>query len=183
MDQKNPEVEKWLATSQTEQIALMGDVPAQHKHKIKEEFCFALSENKCDRMKRWLINYKDIQPTNSALEEFLIKTKNLSDLKHNQGVHYMIEILNMYVQERGRNMMTQFKPVADAIDWQHRIIFLTALKSDKRRKRLIEEEKDKDYSAWVEIAKTNELVDVSIPFILPFIFCNLIILSRHILFW
>jgi hypothetical protein len=53
----------------------MGDMPAQHKHKIKEEFCFALSENKCDRMKRWLINYKDIQPTNSALEEFLIKTK------------------------------------------------------------------------------------------------------------
>jgi hypothetical protein len=79
--------------------------------------------------------------------------------KHNQGEHETIDDLNMWVQEKVKNMTIQFKTVADAIEWQHKVIFLTALKSDKMRKKLIEEGKNKDYAAWVEVAKTDELVE------------------------
>jgi hypothetical protein len=55
----------------------------------------------------------------------------------------------MWVWERVKNMTTQFKTIAGAIDvhWQHKVMFRTALKSDKTRKKLIEEGKDKDYAA------------------------------------
>ena len=147
-----------------EQIALMGYTAAQQEHEIKVEFRFALSENTLDWMESRLIDYKDVDAAIEALEEFVLETTNpyqiyLECAKHNQREHETIDDLNMWVREKVKNMTTQFKTVADAIDWQHKVIFLTALKSDKTRKKLIEEGKDKDYAAWVEVAKTDELVE------------------------
>jgi hypothetical protein len=142
----------------------MGYTAAQQEHEIKVEFRYALSESTLDWMESRLINYKDVDAAIQALEEFVLETTNpyqiyLECAKHNQGEHDTIDDLNMFVRERVKNMTTQFKSVADAIEWQHKVFFLTALKSDKTRKKLIEEGKNKDYAAWVEVAKTDELVE------------------------
>ena len=153
--------DKWYLL--TEQILSDGYTPRKEELEIQSEFQYAMADDVLDWFESKLIDKRNVEAALAALEEFVYETTNpyqiyLECAKRVQEEHENIHTLNMWVRERVKNMI-RFKTWEEAVEWQHKVIFLTSLKSEKTRKRLIEEGKDKTYEEWVEIAKSNELTE------------------------